>query len=246
MRQSWIAVLLGAAAFVSGCATKGYVRNNVTPVQQKLGQVADQTNKQGQELQQTRQDVDKNTTAISATDEKASAADRRAGDALNSANQANQKANQDSQEIAELRGVISNIDDYKVVGQTTVLFGFNRANLTDDDKQELDRLAGGTGNLKRYFVAVEGYTDKTGPADYNLELSKRRADAVVQYLVGERNVAFYQIRTIGLGEQQLVDQGNTKDARAKNRRVEVKIYSAEQATSNSSASTLPGGNVASR
>lgn len=248
MRQSWIAVLLGAAVFVSGCATKNYVKQNLDPVQMKLDQVADQTNKQGQELTQTRQDVDKNTMAISATDEKATTADRKATDAQAAANQANQKANQDSEEIAALRGVISNIDDYKVVNQATVLFAFNRANLSDDDKQQLDKIAGGTNSLKRYFIAVEGYTDKTGSADYNLELSKKRADAVVQYLVGQRNVAFYEIRTIGLGEQQLVDDGTSREARAKNRRVEIKIYSADAATGASSAAgnPSPGTSVAAR
>ena len=81
MRQSVLISVLGAAALVSGCATKNYVRQNVQPLQMKLDQVADQTNKQGTELDQTRQDVAKNTAAISATDEKATAADRRAGDA---------------------------------------------------------------------------------------------------------------------------------------------------------------------
>ena len=53
--------------------------------------------------------------------------------------------------------------------------------------------------MKRYFVAVEGYTDTTGTADYNLQLSRRRADAVVLYLSAQKNVPFYQIRTIGSG-----------------------------------------------
>jgi len=226
MRQSFLLVSLGVAALVSGCATKGYVKKSVDPVQSKVDQVATETNKNTTDIQQTNQNVDKNRTAISATDEKATGADRRAGEAMNSATQANQKADKDTQEISQLRGVIANIDDYKVSGQATVLFGFNRANLTNDDKQQLDMLASSIGNQKRYFVAVEGFTDKTGPASYNLDLSRRRAEAVVQYLVAEKMVPFYQIRTIGLGDQQPADSGNTRDARAKNRRVEVKIFSA--------------------
>jgi outer membrane protein OmpA-like peptidoglycan-associated protein len=74
---------------------------------------------------------------------------------------------------------------------------------------------------------VEGYTDPTGDAAYNLDLSKRRADAVVQYLAGDLDVDFNRIHTIGLGERKLVDEGAARDARAKNRRVEVKIYSAD-------------------
>jgi OOP family OmpA-OmpF porin len=233
MRQSALVAML-AAMFVTGCATKNYVRQNVQPVQAKVDQVADQSNKQGAEITQTQQDVAKNTRDISATDEKATGADRRAGEAMASATQANQKGDKNSQEISQLRGVIANIDDYKVANETTVLFAFNAAKLTPDDKQKLDDLATQVTSHKRFFVAVEGYTDQTGPADYNLELSKRRADAVVQYLAA-KNVPFYQIRTIGVGDAQPVDPGNTKDARAKNRRVEVKIFSADDALSATSA-----------
>ena len=234
MRQSAVITML-AATFVAGCATKNYVRQSVQPVQSKVDQVADQSNKQGAALTQTQQDVAKNTRDISATNETAAGADRRAGDALTSAGQANQKGDRNSQEINQLRGVIANIDDYKVANEATVLFAFNAAKLSMEDKQKLDDLATQATSHKRFFVAVEGYTDQTGSADYNLELSKRRADAVVQYLAGERKVPFYQIRTIGLGEQQLTDSGNTRDARAKNRRVEVKIYSADDVLSTSGA-----------
>jgi OmpA-OmpF porin, OOP family len=234
MSQKFLIAMLGATALVSGCATKGYVRQNVTPVQDKLNQVADQVNKTGADLQKTQQDVAKNTQAISATDEKATGADRRAGDAMNRANQANDQAQKDDQEIAQLRGVIANLDDYKVANQATVLFKFNSAVLSPEDKEELDKVASNTGSMKRYFIAVEGYTDTTGDANYNLQLSRRRADAVVLYLSTEKKVPFYQIRTIGLGENNLVDPGKTKDARAKNRRVEVKVFSADNAVASAS------------
>ena len=222
--------------FATGCATKGYVRNSVSPVQTKVDQVADQSNKQGEQLQQTRQDVDKNTTAIAGVDEKATAADRRAGDAMNRAQTADQKATQNTQQIASLRNTVTNLDNYKVVQTATVLFPFNQAKLKAEDKQQLDQLVGQTNNLKRYFISIEGYTDPTGDAAYNLDLSKRRADAVVQYLAGEKDVDFNRIHTIGLGEQKLVDDAKTRDARAKNRRVEVKIYSADDALTSAGVS----------
>jgi OOP family OmpA-OmpF porin len=230
MRQNLFVLLLVAAALVSGCATKNYVRQSVDPVQTKVNQVADQANKQGADLAQTQQDVAKNTRAISATDEKATAADRRAGDALSKGNQVDQKADQNARQLGQLRQTIVNLDDYKIVNQGAVLFGFNQSMLTKDGKQQLDQLISNISSLKRYFIAVEGYTDQTGDANYNLELSKRRADAVVQYLAGEKNVDFNRIHTIGLGEQKPVDTGKGRDVRAKNRRVEVKIYSADAAT----------------
>jgi OOP family OmpA-OmpF porin len=217
-----IFLLLGGAALLSGCATKNYVRENVAPLQNKLDQVTQQVSQQGTELQQTRQDVDKNATAISATDEKATAADQRATDALNG-------AKQNQQEINQLRKVVANIDDYRVIDQATVLFPVNSSKLHDEDKQRLDHLVANTNSLKRYFLAIAGYTDQTGSASYNVALSRRRADAVVLYLAGQRNVPFYQMRTIGFGEEQLVDDGISPEARAKSRRVEVRIYSADGA-----------------
>jgi outer membrane protein OmpA-like peptidoglycan-associated protein len=220
---------LGAVMLVTGCATRNWVRRNVEPVQTQVNQATEQNEKQEQAITQARQDLDRNTTAIAATDEKASAADRRAGEAMNRANQADQRATQNVQQIAALRETVANLDNYKVVEQATVLFGFDRATLAPENKEQLDQIVSRAGQLKRYFIAIEGYTDPTGDASYNLELSKRRAEAVVQYLAGERDVDFNRIHTIGLGEQKLVDEASTRDARARNRRVEVKIYSADDA-----------------
>jgi OmpA-OmpF porin, OOP family len=235
MKKNLFMLMLGATVLVTGCATKNYVRQSVDPVQAKVNQVSDQSNKEQTEITQTQQDVAKNTTDISAADETATGADRRAGDALAKANQVDQKADQNASQIGQLRQTIVNLDDYKIANQVSVLFAFNQAKLTPDGKQQLDQLISGTSSLKRYFIAVEGYTDQTGDASYNLELSKRRADAVVQYLAGEKNVDFNRIHVIGFGEQKLVDDGKDKDARAKNRRVEVKIYSADAAIAGLSA-----------
>jgi OOP family OmpA-OmpF porin len=147
------------------------------------------------------------------------------------ATEADNKADEDAKGLGMLRQTVMNLDDYKVVNQGSVLFGFNKATLSKDDKAQLDMLIGNVSGLKRYFIAVEGYTDKTGDAAYNLELSKKRADAVVQYMAGQKDVDFNHIHTIGLGEQKPADDGKGKDARAKNRRVEVKIYSADGAFS---------------
>jgi OmpA-OmpF porin, OOP family len=223
--------LLCASVLVTGCATKAYVRNTVSPVSTKVDQVQDQENKTNTDLAQTKQDVSKNTTAISATDEKVTGVDQKASQALSTANDANTKADQYNKELGMLRTTVMNRDDYKVVNQGTVLFGVNKANLTKDDKAQLDMLISNTSGLKRYFIAVEGYTDKTGSPEYNLGLSKRRADAVVEYMAGEKDVDFNHIHTIGLGDMKPADDGKGRDARAKNRRVEVKIYSADGAFS---------------
>src|SRR4051812_42829864 len=157
MHRSLI-VLLSLGMLVTGCATKKFVRNNVTPVQAKLDQVADQSNKQGEQLQQTQKDVQKNTTDIAAVDEKATGADRRAADAMTRAQQADQKATQGTQQVAALRTNVStaltNLDSYKVVQSATVTFPFDSAQLKKDEKAQLDQLISQTNGLKHFYIAI--------------------------------------------------------------------------------------------
>lgn len=233
--------IVTGAMLAGGCATKKYVRNTTAPIQAKVDQVGEQTNRNGQQIEDTRNQVkqvdEKAQSGISAAQERASAADQHAaqadqhaGEAMNKATQANQLGEQNQQALTALRGVVSNIDDYKLQTSVAVPFKFDKYALTDDAKTDLDKLASDVKSDKRFFIAVEGYTDKTGTRAYNEALSRRRADSVVQYLVAKHEIPIYRIHMIGLGDEKPVDEGKTRDARAKNRRVEVKVFSADQVT----------------
>lgn len=235
-------VCVGAALlFASGCATKSYVHKSIDPVNGKVDQQGQQISQTSQSLQKTQQSLDADETKLSATDETAKAADARAGDALekagqaadkatdagNKADQANQKANQVGHDLGDLRTEVGSLDDYKKVSSATVTFAFNSDKLDADGRQALDQMVAGN-NYKRFFIAVEGFTDRTGTDEYNEALSRRRADAVVAYLVSQHDIPVYRIQMIGLGKDKPVDDAKTRAARAKNRRVEVTIYSADQ------------------
>jgi OmpA-OmpF porin, OOP family len=230
------ASLLTAALLTGGCATKKYVQTTEAPIQAKVDQVGDQTQKQGQQIQQTQSDVkqvdEKAQSGISAAKEQASAAQTGATNAMNRANQANDLATKigekDTQEINSLRQVVSNLDDYKQVADTTIPFAFNKHTLTPKDKEQLDALAANIAKNKRFFIAVEGFTDRTGSKQYNEALSRERADSVTEYLVAKYDIPIYRIHQIGLGEEKPVDEAHTRAARAKNRRVEVKVFSADE------------------
>jgi len=127
---------------------------------------------------------------------------------------------------AELNERIANLDDYKPAGDVVVLFKFNSSVLTDEAKEQLNQLAK-VGSMKRYFVAIEGFTDKTGTPEYNLGLSRRRAEAVQTYLVAQRNVPVYRIQIVGLGKDKPLNDEKTRDDRQKNRRVQVTVFSAD-------------------
>ena len=225
MKKTQLAAVLAGLVFLGGCATKRYVADRVDPVDKKVGDV-------DQKQQGTQKQLDEAETKISAADEKATSADNRAGDALGRADAASKKSDQVRDQLrGELNDRISNLDDYKTAGDATVLFKFNSSELSDDAKQQLDTLVSGNiSSAKRYFIAIQGFTDKVGPAEYNLQLSRRRAEAVQTYLVGAKNVPVYRIQIVGLGKDKPVNDQKTKDDREKNRRVEVTVFSANAGT----------------
>lgn len=240
-----ITCIVTGSLLASGCATKKYVRNTTAPIQAKADQVGQQTTQNSQQIEDTRSQVkqvdEKAQSGISAAQERASTADQHAatadqhaltadqhaGDAMT---RANQVADQDNEALNSLKQVVSNIDDYKMQTSANVPFKFNQYTLTPEARQDLDKLAGDVQNDKRFFIAVEGYTDSTGSKAYNEALSRRRADAVVEYLVAKHDIPIYRIHMIGLGEEKPLDEARNRAARAKNRRVEVKVFSADQAT----------------
>jgi outer membrane protein OmpA-like peptidoglycan-associated protein len=233
--------LVTGALLAGGCATKKYVQNTTAPIQAKVDQVGEQTGRNGQQIEDTRSQVkqvdEKAQSGISAAQERAGAADQHAaladqhaGEAKNRADQANLLGEKNTQELNGLRNVVANIDDYKLQTTVAVPFGFNKYELSADAKAELDKFATDVKSGKRFFIAVEGYTDATGSKAYNEALSRRRADRVVAYLVSKHDIPIFRIHMIGLGQEKPVDEAHNRDARAKNRRVEVKVFNADQVT----------------
>jgi outer membrane protein OmpA-like peptidoglycan-associated protein len=232
--------LLGA-----GCATKKYVQNTTAPIQAKVDQVGTQTTQNTQQIEDTKgqlKQVDERAqSGINAAQERASAADQHAtaadqhanladqhaNDAMSQAKQAAGMADANNKDLNKLRDVVANIDDYKMQTAASVPFAFDKFALTPSAKEDLDKLAGTLGSEKRFIISVEGYTDSTGDKAYNEALSRKRADAVVMYLVAKHDLPIYRIHTIGLGEEKPVDEGKDRAARAKNRRVEVKVYTVD-------------------
>jgi OmpA-OmpF porin, OOP family len=214
--------------FIAGCATKNYVKKSITPVDQKVDQVDQASQKrdssQVADINKTNQVVDEDEKKLSATDEVAKSADGTAKGAM-------AKSNQNTRDISDLRGVIANIDDYKPAGEPTVVhFGVNKDTLTKDEKAKLDGVATQIASQKRYFITVEGFTDQTGPASLNDSLSRARANQVISYLVGSHDVPVYRIHMVGLGDQKLIDEGKGRKAREASRRVEITVFTAKPLT----------------
>jgi OOP family OmpA-OmpF porin len=213
--------------FIAGCATKNYVKQSITPVEQKVDQVDQNSQKrdssQVADINKTNSVVDEDEKKLSATTEIARTADTQSKGAM-------AKANQNTKDISDLRSVIANIDDYKAGNQVVVHFAVNKDTLTKDEKAVLDQFATQISAQSRYFIIVEGFTDQTGTAAINDRLSRARADQVISYLVGSHDVPVYRIHTVGLGAQKLIDEGKGKKGREASRRVEITIYTAKPLT----------------
>ena len=236
-RFTALAVLVaGSLPLTIGCATKKYVSQQTTPIVNNVNELDDQTAKNTRDIRDTDARAQQ---GIAQVNSKAAAADQKALAAGQSADQANQNATQASNRVTSLAGTVENLDNYKSVSDTTVQFGFDKYQLTRKDKEALDDFAAQLQNQRHYIIQVEGYTDSTGSADYNYQLSQKRADAVIQYLAQKYSVPAYKIFLIGLGKDNPVAQNTSASGRAKNRRVDVRLMANSLAESASSAQANP-------
>ena len=103
-----------------------------------------------------------------------------------------------------------------------ILFDLNSYALKPEAIKVLDEVVSYIENTPYQKLIVEGHTDNTGTADYNLKLSKRRAQAVANYLIA-RGVPADRIEVVGYGETKPKYPNTTEENRAKNRRVEIKL-----------------------
>ncbi len=219
-RTSLVLTLAATMAATAGCATKNYVRQQTTPLINKTNELDDLTAQNTKDIK----DVDARAqSGIQAVQAKAADVDQKAQAAGQQASQAQTMADNANQRVNALQSTVANLDNYRVVNEAAVLFGFNKDNLTKDSKASLDQLASTVTDTKGYIITVEGATDSTGDAQYNYELSQRRAAAVIQYLAAEHNVPAYKIYVIGIGKDKPVESNKTAQGRAKNRRVDVRL-----------------------
>jgi outer membrane protein OmpA-like peptidoglycan-associated protein len=171
-------------------------------------------------------DVDSRAqTGVSQAQGSADAANRNAQGAALAAGDADHVASLAVHRADSLESVVKGLDDYKPAGDVAVTFGFDKAVLTQEDRQQLDAFAAQLGSAKAFILEVTGGTDSTGPAEYNYELSQRRADAVVQYLAARYGIAAHRFYLIGIGKDKEVASNTSPEGRKQNRRVTVQLLS---------------------
>ncbi len=221
-----------ALALAPGCASKKYVRNTTAPVEARVDTLESKTVGNSNEISALGERLESD---VSRLDERASDALERANDARSAADRAQGSADEAAQQaeaarrhadagLGRLEQTVIDMSRYEKIGAASVLFGFDRAELTEDARQRLATLVRQAGNHERYVMEVRGFTDSSGNADYNLKLSERRAEVVVRELNGKYGVPLRSIHRIGLGADAPASDNSSREGREQNRRVEVTLY----------------------
>src|SRR5579859_2129625 len=237
-RTSFVLCLAASMVATVGCSSKNYVKQQTTPLINKTNELDDLTAQNSKAIKdvdaRAQQGLQQVTQAAAAADQKAQAAGQQAA-------QAQQSADNAVHRVDVLSNAVANLDNYRIVSETSVHFGFDKDFLTKQAKDDLDKLAATVPNTKGYIITVEGGTDSVGPADYNYDLSERRANSVIQYLGSKYNIPAHKIYVIGLGKDKPVEPNKTSAGRADNRRVDVRLMT-NTTGGNAPASTPTTGN----
>ena len=116
------------------------------------------------------------------------------------------------------------IDDFEATENLTVNFKAGSAVLTADAKAKLDEFAAKTVSARGYVIELSGFASQEGRSYFNHELSARRAEAVMDYLIGVGNVPLRRIIVpYSGGTMNPIADNKTRAGREQNRRVEVKM-----------------------
>jgi len=201
------AAVLVAVVAASGCVTKKVFRRNV-----------EETNSRFQSVEGSVEENERRTADLGKeTDQKIATVRQTSEKALEVGSTALQRA-----EAAEkaARG--------KILWETTlsddrVKFSFNQAKLPAEAATVLDELADRVKGMdKTVYLEIEGHTDNIGSTDYNMRLGEMRAMAIRNYLV-EKGIPLHAMQVISYGEEKAVASNSTRDGRAQNRRVVIRV-----------------------
>jgi outer membrane protein OmpA-like peptidoglycan-associated protein len=212
----------------TGCATKKHVRQTVGPVEARVSQ-AERRNVEQQAA------IGELGNSVSRADEKAMDAERKATQAGQAAQTAQGRADMAHNRAdsahglaestrARLTELSENIDNYKMVTAENILFKVNRHQLTKEAEAQLDAAVAQLQGSKNFVLEIQGFTDATGSATHNLELSRKRADSVVRYLTVKHNVPLRKINVLGVGEDDPTADNKSREGRQQARRVEMRVY----------------------
>jgi peptidoglycan-associated lipoprotein len=206
---------LAVSILATGCATKKYVAQGIGDVNEKVENLSGEMEKTQARVKTTEGRIDtvdqQSKAGIADAKGSAAAAKGSADAALNKAQEAERAAK------GKLLYTVTLSND-------KVTFPLNRATISDQAKQVVDEAIGPiVSENKGVFFEIEGHTDGAGDTVYNQKLGEDRAMAVRAYLHDQHNIALSRIEVISYGETKPVADNKTRDGRAQNRRVVIRV-----------------------
>jgi len=208
----------------TACATKKFVRQNV-------GEVNEKVDSMGRSLEETQERTRRNEGRITEVDAKAAAAGqsaRAANDAAVAANTAAVAANKVGTEATTKIDTFDRASKrlvYEVVlSEDQGNFKFGKTVLPDEAKQKLDQMvAQMKQDPKNIYLEIEGHTDSIGAPATNEKIGLARAEAVKRYLYEQYQIPLHKMNVISYGKDKPIAPNKTKEGRAQNRRVVIKV-----------------------
>ncbi len=215
-------------ATAPACATKKFVRTSVGEVNSKVDTL-------GGTVEATQARVKAAEGKIGEVDQKAEAAGKAATTAQTAASAAAAAAQAADSKAAEAGAKASAVqavveaDKKRLLLEVTLSedqgnFNFGKAELPEQAKVRLDEVMNKLkADPKSVFIEVEGHTDDRGAALDNQKLGLERAESVKRYLYEHHKIPLHRVNVISFGEEKPVASNKTKEGRAQNRRVVLRI-----------------------
>jgi outer membrane protein OmpA-like peptidoglycan-associated protein len=214
MEKNKITIVVGAVLFVAlisgvGCASKGFVREEVAALDQKV---------EGVETS-----VEENQKRIKEHDERLATLGSLVKE--QETELSNQRSEFDSR-ISEVKKAAQG----KLIFQETLRndqakFKFDSYELNDEAKIVLDAFVQKLVEENRgVYLEIQGHTDSSGPEDWNLILGKKRAEAVSEYLHKKYSIPLHRMEVISYGSEQPAADNSAREGREQNRRVVILVF----------------------
>ena len=219
-----IPIALIVVVGTTACASKKFVRTSV-------GEVNDKVDSLGRSVEETQERTRKNEGRLTEVDQKAQAAaaaaqqaNGAAADAKNAATAANTAANTVGTKLDTFDKASKRLVYEVVLSEDQGNFKFGKAELPDEVKAKIDEMVTNLkADPKNVFIEIEGHTDNVGTPQTNEKIGLERAQAVERYLYEQFQIPLHKMNIISYGQEKPVAPNKTKEGRAQNRRVVIKV-----------------------
>jgi outer membrane protein OmpA-like peptidoglycan-associated protein len=219
LRKFFVATSISVLAIggSTACATKKFVRTSV-------GEVNDKVDSLGRSVEETQERTRRNEGRISEVDQRAGAAQQSADQAGQAASAAHSAANAVGTKFDEFDKSNRRLVYEMVLSEDSGNFKFGKTNLPDEAKSKIDEVVSKLKtDPKNIWIEIEGHTDSIGNKMVNDKIGLERAQAVEKYLYEQYQIPLHKMNVISYGAEKPVAPNKTREGRAQNRRVVIKI-----------------------